>query len=136
MDELSVSECWSLLRLESVGRIAVSILDDGVDIFPVNYVVDGGTIVFRTAAGTKLTALTEAPGIAFEADGTDDALHLAWSVVLKGAAHAVDHITEMFDTFDLDLESWDDARKPTFVRLRPTLVTGRRFPIRRQSTSR
>lgn len=136
MDELSVSQCWSLLRLESVGRIAVPVADVGVDIFPVNYIVDGGSVVFRTAAGTKLTALTEAPRIAFEADGTDDELHLAWSVVLKGEAHAVEHITEMFDTFDLDLEPWDDGRKPVFVRIRPALVTGRRFPISRRSTSR
>jgi nitroimidazol reductase NimA-like FMN-containing flavoprotein (pyridoxamine 5'-phosphate oxidase superfamily) len=135
MDELSVSQCWSLLRLESVGRIAVPVEEFGVDIFPVNFVVDGGSVVFRTAAGTKLTALTEAPRIAFEADGTDDERQLAWSVVLKGEARAVEHITEMFETFDLDLQPWDDARKPTFVRLRPAMVTGRRFPISRPSST-
>ena len=52
---LESDESWSLLRSAEVGRLAVSNLDHP-DIFPVNYVVDHGTVVFRTAEGTKLAA--------------------------------------------------------------------------------
>ena len=55
MIELDAAECWRLFRSAEVGRLAVSIANYP-DIFPVNYVVDGETIVFRTGAGTKLAA--------------------------------------------------------------------------------
>ena len=45
--------CWELLEGASVGRLAVDVAGQP-DIFPVNFVVDRGSIVFRTAAGTKL----------------------------------------------------------------------------------
>ena len=50
---LPANACWALLRSQEVGRLAVSIADRP-EIFPVNYVVDHGTVVFRTAEGTKL----------------------------------------------------------------------------------
>jgi len=50
--ELSESECWALLRASSVGRLAVW-LEDHPEIFPINYAVDHGTVVFRSSAGTK-----------------------------------------------------------------------------------
>ena len=52
VERLTPTESWRLLRQVSVGRLAV--LDDGhVDIFPLNFVVDGDSVVFRTAMGTK-----------------------------------------------------------------------------------
>ena len=39
--------CWMLLRSVEVARLAVSV-DDRPDIFPVNFVVDHGTVVIRT----------------------------------------------------------------------------------------
>jgi nitroimidazol reductase NimA-like FMN-containing flavoprotein (pyridoxamine 5'-phosphate oxidase superfamily) len=51
--ELPADECWELLRQSPVGRLAVVVAGDP-DIFPINYVVDHGSIVIRTAAGTKL----------------------------------------------------------------------------------
>ena len=73
--------------LDDVGRLAVSITNLP-DIFPINYVVDRGTVVFRTAEGTKLAAAVLGRGVAFEVDGVDDAAGEAWSVVIKG--HAVE----------------------------------------------
>ena len=76
--EMSGGECWERLRSAIVGRIAY--LDDhtGLEIFPVNFVVDHGTIVLRTAEGRKLTALAERPLVVFEADGGDQVL-LTWN---------------------------------------------------------
>jgi len=55
VEQLSESECWALLRTTSVGRLAVWV-DDHPDIFPLNYAVDHGTVVFRSSAGTKVSA--------------------------------------------------------------------------------
>ena len=55
MTILDTHTCLDLLRTSEVGRLAVSITDHP-DIFPINYVVDRGTVVFRTAEGTKLAA--------------------------------------------------------------------------------
>ena len=51
--EVKTEECWRLLASTELGRIATS-AGASIDIFPVNYAVDGESIVFRTAPGTKL----------------------------------------------------------------------------------
>ncbi|RZL79986.1 MAG: pyridoxamine 5'-phosphate oxidase family protein [Rhodococcus sp. (in: high G+C Gram-positive bacteria)] len=126
--ELAVNECWALLRTESVGRLAVWV-DDHPDIFPLNYAVDHGTIVFRSGRGTKVTAaLTDAP-VALEVDGYEALSREAWSVVIKGRAEGIREIDELMDTVDLPLFPWQAGTKNLFIRLVPTLVTGRRFPV-------
>ena len=77
--------CWALLRSHEVGRLAVSI-GDRPDIFPINYVVDHGAVVFRTAEGTKLAGAIKGEAVAFEADGYEPDSGEAWSVVVKGHA--------------------------------------------------
>ena len=128
MRELGLSECWSRLRSSDVGRIALYTEADGVDIFPVNHAVDGGTIVFRTADGAKLSSIEGGYAAAFEVDGTDNAHH-AWSVVVKGVAHVITQRDELFGIFDLDVRPWHDGDKPCFVRITPTSVTGRHFAV-------
>jgi nitroimidazol reductase NimA-like FMN-containing flavoprotein (pyridoxamine 5'-phosphate oxidase superfamily) len=81
--ELSESTCWELLRSTSVGRLAVWV-DDHPDIFPLNYAVDHGTVVFRSSAGTKLSAALSDSAVALEADGYDAENGEAWSVVIRG----------------------------------------------------
>jgi nitroimidazol reductase NimA-like FMN-containing flavoprotein (pyridoxamine 5'-phosphate oxidase superfamily) len=58
---LETNACWQFLRDSEAGRLAVSTTDH-LDIFPINYVVDRGTVVFRTAEGTNpLARLPQAP---------------------------------------------------------------------------
>ena len=128
MLELPVAECWRLFRTQEVGRLAVSIANFP-DIFPINFVVDGETIVFRTGAGTKLAASVLGRGIAFEVDGYDPIAGEAWSVVLKGEAREIEHMIEYFDAEELPLFPWHASDKPDFVRLEPIEVTGRRFHV-------
>jgi uncharacterized protein len=52
---LEVNVCWALLRSQEAGRLAV-LIADRPEIFPINYVVDHGTVVFRTATGIKLAS--------------------------------------------------------------------------------
>ena len=62
-------ECLRLLAGEEVGRLAV-IVGGEPAIFPVNFVLDGETIVFRTDDGTKGAGRSSARGC-FEVDGID-----------------------------------------------------------------
>jgi hypothetical protein len=125
---LATDECWALLRTSDVGRLAVAIMNQP-DIFPVNYVVDHGAVVFRTAEGTKLAAAVLGRGVAFEIDGYDAARGEAWSVVVKGRAVEIKRMQEVFDACDLPLFPWLASPKPRFVRIEPGSVTGRRFRV-------
>ena len=124
--ELDAAGCWQLLRRTSLGRIAVSAAGT-VDIFPINYAVDGETIVFRTAPGTKLLELAINDRVAFEIDGHDDLM--AWSIVIKGIAERMERQSEMDAAEGLGLTPWIPTLKYRWVRIRPTDVTGRRFAL-------
>jgi uncharacterized protein len=128
VEVLNESTCWELLRGSEVGRIAVAIMNRP-DIFPINYVVDHGTIVFRTNEGTKLAASVLGMGVAFEVDGYDAAAGEAWSVVIKGRAVEVVQLLDRFDLADLPLFPWHAGAKRRFVRIEPDEITGRRFVV-------
>ena len=128
VDELSESACWALLRTTSVGRLAVW-MHDHPDIFPLNYAIDHGTVVFRSRAGTKVSgALSDWP-VALEADGYDTETARAWSVVIRGNAEEITRGQDLMDTIDLPLFPWQAGDKGRFVRVVPTTTSGRRFPI-------
>ncbi len=127
IEALSTSTCWSLVRGVVVGRIAFTGLDGDVEIFPVNVVVDRGSIVFRTAAGAKLAFAETGGRSTFEADDVDQAHDSVWSVVMKGPTSVIRGHQAVIDTFEVDVHAWHAGRKPTYVRLTPDVVTGRRF---------
>ena len=128
VEELAVNSCWDLLRDAGVGRLAVWV-EDHPDIFPINFVVDHGTLVFRTAEGTKVAGALTDVSVAVEIDGYDEPAGKAWSVVVKGRAERIQQVQELTDTLDLPLFPWQAGRKGIFVRVVPSLVTGRRFPV-------
>jgi nitroimidazol reductase NimA-like FMN-containing flavoprotein (pyridoxamine 5'-phosphate oxidase superfamily) len=137
LEELSESECWGLLRTVDVGRLATPTSRGGVDVFPVNHVVDQGSIVFRTALGTKVTNSLSAQEVAFEADNAarafDEQRDDPWSVVVHGSASLITTETDLFDSFELVVRPWHVSNKPYFIRLLPTTVSGRRFRIESSS---
>jgi len=126
VEKLSPSDCWDLLRREVVGRLAVAVAG-APDIFPINYIVDHGSIVFRSAPGTKLAASVLGRAVALEIDGYDTVDTTAWSVVVKGAARRIESMTDYIEADDLPLFPWHTAPKPDIVRIEPETVTGRRF---------
>jgi nitroimidazol reductase NimA-like FMN-containing flavoprotein (pyridoxamine 5'-phosphate oxidase superfamily) len=128
MEELDQSACWQLLRDNEVGRLAVSIAEHP-DIFPINYVADHGTIVFRTNEGTKLAGAVLGLAVAFEIDGYDPEQGEAWGVVVKGRAMEVEQLLGRFEVADLPLFPWHAGPKFRVVRIEPDEVTGRRFLV-------
>lgn len=123
--ELTVGECWARLREKSVGRLAV-VVERRPDLFPVNFVVNHGTVVFRTATGSKLLSAVQQP-VAFEVDGWDEATGAVWSVVVRGRARKAREPYEVLDALTLPLTPWHRGAKPWFVIIEPESVTGRAF---------
>lgn len=125
--ELSTAESWTLLTEAVVGRLAV-IVDNRPEIFPVNHLVDRGSVVFRTAAGTKLAGCS-GHWVAFEVDGYDTLTASAWSVVVKGQARQVNRLYDVLEVIELPLFPWYSAPKPHFIRIELDSITGRRFEV-------
>ncbi|MBG6191590.1 hypothetical protein IWX64_002555 [Arthrobacter sp. CAN_A212] len=124
---LSVDDCWHLLRAGSYGRLAVWVIDHP-EIFPINYRIDRGLLVFRTGHGTKLaSALGKV--VAFETDGTENNRSIAWSVVVKGHANRLDRTPEILDSVGRLLVPWDAGTKDHFIGITPESLSGRRFTI-------
>ncbi len=122
--ELAPEACWDLLRRHQFGRLALTVGGEP-EIFPINYVVQGSTLVFRTAPGTKLAALTVNDIVALEVDGFDQ--QSGWSVVVKGQAHTTTWGSDFEDAAKSGLRPWVATVKPVFVRIVPRRVTGRSF---------
>lgn len=121
---LSDEACWERLRGHQLGRLVTRVA--GVfDIFPVNYVVDDESIVFRTAEGSKLTELTINDDVLFEVDDYTDAD--AWSVVVRGTAHRLDSDDEVRAADELPLKPWIPTLKYNYVRITANSLSGRDF---------
>jgi nitroimidazol reductase NimA-like FMN-containing flavoprotein (pyridoxamine 5'-phosphate oxidase superfamily) len=120
-------ECLRLLAGDEVGRIAV-VHGSTPAIFPVNYVLDGEQIVFRTGPGTKLDA--DGSGQAcFEIDAVDRETRSGWSVTATGRLEEVTSYDRAWRrVHELPVEPWAEGDKAHWMRLVPASITGRRIP--------
>jgi nitroimidazol reductase NimA-like FMN-containing flavoprotein (pyridoxamine 5'-phosphate oxidase superfamily) len=118
---LSEADCWDYLATECIGRVAVA-FGGQVDIFPVNYGLDGAGILFRTNAGRKMTGATGGE-VAFEVDHIDRIDKAGWSVVVHGEARDI----SQFDGPDRlrSAQPWTGSKDFLF-RITPRSITGRR----------
>ncbi len=126
MDVLTDEQCWDLLNVNQIGRLA-TVVGGRVDIFPINFVVQEGLIYFKTAEGSKLASIMAHHEVAFEIDGYDPETNEAWSVVLAGLARVLTHDDELDAAESLPLFPWNTAPKNRFVTIEPTEISGRRF---------
>jgi uncharacterized protein len=124
VETMNEEDCWNLLARNELGRLAVAVSGEP-EIFPVNYVVDGPAVLFRTAPGSKLAELTVNPRVAFEVDEYDETFGA--SVVLKGVARRLELQREIDEADALPLTPWIPTLKYRWVRIAPASITGRRF---------
>lgn len=124
MSILSTTECWDLLASSALGRLVTSV-DGNPAIFPVNFVVQHRTILFRTALGTKLVSAAINNNVLFEVDGYS--LSEGWSVIVSGVARSIRGEEDIAEAEQAGLISWTGSEKQHYVRIRPRSVTGRRF---------
>ena len=121
---VSEEEAWTLLGTAPVGRLA-TVIDRQPDIFPVNFVVDGHSVVFRTAEGSKLLQVIVNSGVAFEVDSWQEGT--GWSVVVKGEAAEVTNGAELDQIEKLHLSPWVPTVKNHVIRITATEISARRF---------
>lgn len=121
---LSPAECWEKLSRQELGRI-VTHVGDTIDIFPINYVTDHETLVFRTAEGSKLLELTVNENVLFEIDDYTESE--AWSVVVRGHAHRLETTDQVEHADTPALQPWIPTLKYNYVRVDPTTLSGRAF---------
>jgi uncharacterized protein len=126
LEILGTEACWELLASTPVGRLGV-LVDGRPEIFPVNFVSDDRTIVFRTEAGSKLASVEALPFVCFEVDQLDVDAGTGWSVLVKGQAGLIGAPDEVVRASQLPLSYWAVGDKPNFVRITPTVVSGRRI---------
>jgi uncharacterized protein len=125
--ELTLEECWQMLRDEEFGRLAYRLVDE-VHITPINYAVDGGTLLFRTAEGNKLLAVAMGSEVAFEIDRYGE--ESARSVVVRGSARLLPE-DEAHRADNLPLRPWVPTLKYNVVEIQPIVVSGRAFELSR-----
>jgi uncharacterized protein len=117
-----------LLTYESfVGRLGL-IVDERPLILPVNYMVDRGTVVFCTAAGTKLNAIVGGADVAFEVDEHRSLRQTGWSVLLRGRAEIVTDEADLARLRAGPLRPWAKGARANWVRTPLDEVSGRRIP--------
>jgi nitroimidazol reductase NimA-like FMN-containing flavoprotein (pyridoxamine 5'-phosphate oxidase superfamily) len=127
LEILHLGDCFLLLKSVPVGRIGF-IAHGEVTILPVNFLVDGQDIVFRTGPGSKLSSAEVGQYVAFEADDYDTATQTGWSVMVNGLAEEVDGDPDRARLDALELQPWGGAASDrTWIRIRPVTITGRRI---------
>ena len=125
--ELSREECDALLASVSVGRVAYT--DRALpQIIPVNFALDGTSIVFRTAYGSRFAACCRNAVVAFEVYEVDGASRGGWSVLVVGDAAPITNESEVVRARQLAFAPWAGGERDCFIRITPGLVTGRAIP--------
>jgi uncharacterized protein len=121
---LSATESWDLLSSVPLGRLVTSV-EGQPEIFPVNFVVQRRTVLFRTAEGTKLVSTAINNRVLFEADHHDAAE--GWSVIVKGTARMLRTNEQIQEAEQAQLLPWIATLKQHYVRVLPISISGRRF---------
>ncbi|MFE3249104.1 helix-turn-helix domain-containing protein [Streptomyces sp. NPDC059209] len=121
---LTERECWDRLDTHGVGRLALP-GDTALVVVPVNYLVDGRSVVYRTEPGS-VPAVDTGTSLSFEADRLDEARMSGWSVLLTGTA---EHVTDPAATGVLvdrtGSRPWAGGSRPLWIRLQPEQISGR-----------
>lgn len=121
---LSAEDSWNLISGVHLGRL-VTVIDGRPEIFPVNFVVQRRTVLFRTAEGTKLFGTVVNDQVIFEAD--DHNVVEGWSVIVRGSAEVLYAADDIHEAERAGLYPWIATQKLRFVRIRPIQISGRRF---------
>jgi len=124
--ELNSEDCYRLLASQQIGRLGV-MAEHYPLIFPVNYAIDDGVVVFRTNPGLKLTA-ADGANVTFEVDQIDTIRRTGWSVVIRGLAEELspeDRNDLIERTKATGVDPWVPGEHGHWIRIIPHSVSGR-----------
>ena len=126
VEHLDPNLCWARLAEAQVGRLAFA-ARDRIAIMPLNYVVRGRRLMFRTTTGAEFLREQRLP-VSFEIDGEDKGS--AWSVIARGALQRTSDPKAVALETARGLPPWapqERAPRTTLVELVVHEVTGRTF---------
>jgi uncharacterized protein len=124
---LDESACWDLLPQARVGRLAWTDPDGRIMVVPVNFGLDGRTVVVRTGDTALLDAARAGKRCAFQAEDLEPGLRSGWTVLVDG------HLTVAEDAATAKrlgrlADPWLRDPRPHVLVLTATQVTGRTLP--------
>jgi nitroimidazol reductase NimA-like FMN-containing flavoprotein (pyridoxamine 5'-phosphate oxidase superfamily) len=126
-EELDQAECLALLATVSVGRVGISSRALPA-ILPVNFILSGNDILFRTVPGTKLHAALTGAVVAFEADQLGSTTTESWSVLVRGIAEEVTDPAQRAELDPLVPDAWAfEGGADYLVRIPAIIISGRRI---------
>ena len=124
---LDRAECLERLGYGSyVGRIGF-IHDGRPMVLPVNYLLEGETIIFRTTAGTMVSSL-DGSEVAFEVDSDLPLEHSGWSVLAHGRVERLQDDADVERLRRGALRSWAWHAADEFLLIVITDISGRKIP--------
>lgn len=128
LEKLDADACMGLLRTQPVGRIAVTGAHGFPLVYPVNYAIESGEIVFRTSQ--NMEHLLDHSIVTFEVDSFDPETRAGWSVMAHGSL-VPHHEPGSFDAEGIlpttGAVPWAPGERKIWMRLVPEVVSGRRI---------
>ena len=118
--DLSPAECWDLLAMATVGRLALSIRALPM-ILPVRYVVDEDAVAISLGRLTMPTVSVHDAVVAFAVDRIDERTSAGWMVQVQGRAR--------LGPAGPSSDGPDPADPVQVLRLAPGTVSGHRFTL-------
>jgi uncharacterized protein len=126
--ELDRQECLCLLAKIAIGRVVFT--EAALPAAqPVNYLLDGEEVLFRTGAGSKLAAATRHAVVAFEVDEIDTRTHIGWSVLGVGEAYEVLDPARLAELAERMPVPWATGRTGHTISVPLQRLTGRRLVL-------
>ncbi|MFP5283584.1 MAG: pyridoxamine 5'-phosphate oxidase family protein, partial [Actinomycetes bacterium] len=129
LEDMTAVECQALLAQHHLGRLAFL---DGTGrpmIIPLNYVLQEGEVVFRTAPDSKVAAAGPEAAVAFEVDGFEEEHRVGWSVVVRGHLEPLSAPAGVQRLQQTPLVVWAPGARDHFVRVTATSTSGRRVSV-------
>ncbi|MBP0455717.1 pyridoxamine 5'-phosphate oxidase family protein [Kitasatospora sp. RG8] len=124
LEVLDPEDCWARLAPGGVGRVVLT-TPQGPVALPVNYRVLDAAVLYRTDAG-GLLADVAGEQVGFEVDRLDEVFATGWSVLVSGTASVVSDQDAVHRIGpDADPDPWAGGERDTWVRIRPTGISGR-----------
>jgi nitroimidazol reductase NimA-like FMN-containing flavoprotein (pyridoxamine 5'-phosphate oxidase superfamily) len=125
VEELGRDECLTRMATQRIGRLGV-VVDEVPLVFPMQFAMDGETVVLQTNQGTKIfhAPLTS---VSFEVDHVDWEKGVGWSVLVQGFGEdistAIDERSEALRS--LSTQSWAPPPADRWLKIIPRKITGR-----------
>lgn len=122
---LEPDDCRALLRSQEVGRVAWTSATAGLLVLPVNYVVHGDLVAFRTTTDSRLAELAKAQPVAFQIDDIDTGTGNAWTVLVQGESGLAAADSDLEELPAPGPQPWAMGERDLLITIRVAEISGR-----------